>query len=101
MTALLGLWRLFFFVDFLNDAYFLYYVFSGKCLYDGLIRAMTLIVFLQISPYDAYYVYDAYSGVESSCDNVILILIPGSAIFHVHTFPCIFTNHILFDYRSL
>ena len=66
MTALLGLWRLFFFVDFLNDAYFLYYVFSGKCLYDGLIRAMTLIVFLQISPYDAYYVYDAYSGVESN-----------------------------------
>ena len=52
-------------MDFLNDAYFLYYVFSGKCLYDGLIRAMTLIVFLQISPYDAYYVYDAYSGVES------------------------------------
>ena len=66
MTALLGLWRLFFFVDFLNDAYFSYYVFSGKCLYDGLIRAMTLIVFLQISPYDAYYVYDAYSGVESN-----------------------------------
>ena len=52
-------------MDFLNDAYFSYYVFSGKCLYDGLIRAMTLIVFLQISPYDAYYVYDAYSGVES------------------------------------
>ena len=67
MTALLGLWRLFFFVDFLNDAYFLYYVFSGKCLYDGLIRAMTLIVFLPIFPYDAYYVYDAYSGVESTC----------------------------------
>ena len=39
--------------------------FSGKCLYDGLIKAMTPIVFLQISPYDAYYVYDAYSGVES------------------------------------
>ena len=52
-------------MDFLNDAYFSYYVFSGKCLYDGLIRAMTLIVFLQISPYDANYGYDAYSGVES------------------------------------
>ena len=47
-------------------------VFSGKCLYDGLIRAMTLIVFLQISPYDAYYVYDAYSGVESSVLNTYL-----------------------------
>ena len=65
MTALLGLWRLFFSLDFLNDAYFSYYVFSAKCPYDGLIRVMMLIVFLQISPYDAYYVYDAYSGVES------------------------------------
>ena len=65
MTALLGLWRLFFCLDFLNDAYFSYYVFSVKCPCDGLIRVMMLIVFLQISPYDAYYVYDAYSGVES------------------------------------
>ena len=65
MTALLRLRRYIFFVDFLNDAYFSYYVFSRKCLYDGLIRAMTLIVFLQISPHDAYFVYDAYSGVES------------------------------------
>ena len=61
-------------MDFLNDAYFSYYVFSGKCLYDGLIRAMTLIVFLQISPYDAYYVYDAYSGGESSSIEVTYAL---------------------------
>ena len=27
---------------------------------EPLCRAMTLIVFLQISPHDAYYVYDAY-----------------------------------------
>ena len=65
MTALLGLWRLFFFLDFLNDAYFSCYVFSGKCPYDGLIRAMMLIVFSANFPYDAYYVYDVYSGVES------------------------------------
>ena len=58
-------------MDFLSDAYFSYYVFSGKCLYDGLIRAMTLIVFLPIFPYDAYYVYDAYSGVESKLKRAL------------------------------
>ena len=41
--------------------------FSGKCLSDGLIRAMMLIVFSANFPYDAYYVYDVYSGVESKC----------------------------------
>ena len=56
-------------MDLLNGAYFSCYICSGKCLYDGLIRAMTLIVFLQIFPYDAYYVYDAYSGVETIGGN--------------------------------
>ena len=69
-------------MDFLNDAYFSYYVFSGKCLYDGLIRAMTLIVFLQISPYDAYYVYDAYSGVESRLVSVCIVYPVCSVVQH-------------------
>ena len=54
--------------------------FSGKCPYDGLIRAMMLIVFSANFPYDAYYVYDVYSGVESRLVlKGILTFFPDSA----------------------
>ena len=66
MTGLLSIWRLFFFLEFPYDAYFLCYVFPKKSPYDGLIKHMTLNFFLHISHYDANYVYDAYSAVESN-----------------------------------
>ena len=65
MTGLLSIWRLFFFLEFPFDAYYLCYVFVKKSPYYGLIKHMHLFFFLQIAHYDANNVYDAYSAVES------------------------------------
>ena len=80
MTGLLSIWRLFFFLEFPCDAYYSCYVFLKKSPYDGLIKHMTFILFLQISHYDANYVYDAYSAVESKFSNHLLDISTPKAI---------------------